>query len=49
MHQKLINTVERVTELMTLALIVIVGVENWNLFRRIHKLEAGLGLRAAPR
>jgi hypothetical protein len=49
MDQKLINTAERLMELVTLALIVIVAVENWNLFRRIRKLEAGLGLRTSPR
>jgi len=49
MDQKLINTAERLMALMTLALIVIVAIGNWNLFRQIQKLEARLGLRAAPR
>jgi len=49
MDQKLINAAERLMALVTLALIVIVAVENWTLFRRIQKLEASLGLRAPLR
>jgi hypothetical protein len=44
MDAKLIKLAERLMALLTLALIVIVAIENWKLQRRVRKLESSLGL-----
>jgi hypothetical protein len=44
MDTKLVKVAERLMALVTLALIVVVAVENWNLHRRVRKLETNLGL-----
>ena len=44
MDAKLIRLAERLMALVTLALIVVVAVENWKLHRRVRKLESSLGL-----
>jgi cytochrome oxidase assembly protein ShyY1 len=49
MEAKLLKTAECLLALVTLAIIVVVAVGNWNLHRRVRKLEASLGLRAMPR
>jgi hypothetical protein len=44
MDTKLIRLAERFMALVTLALIVIVAIENWKLQRHVRKLESSLGL-----
>jgi hypothetical protein len=44
MDAKLVKLAERFMALVTLALIVVVAVGNWNLHRRVRKLESSLGL-----
>jgi len=48
MDAKLIKLAERFMELVTLALIVIVAVRNWNLTRRVRRLEGSLGVQVKP-
>jgi len=48
MDAKLIKLAERFMELVTLALIVMVAIENWNLNRRVRRLEAKVGLQGNP-
>jgi hypothetical protein len=48
MDAKLIKLAERFMELVTLALIVMVAVRNWNLTRRVRRLEGSLGLQVKP-
>ena len=44
MDIKLLKLAERLMELTTLALIVMVAVENWNLQRQVRRLESRLRL-----
>lgn len=48
MDAKLIKLAERFMELVTLALIMMVAVRNWNLARRVKRLEGCLGLQVKP-
>jgi hypothetical protein len=48
MDAKLIKLAERFMELLTLALIVVVAVRNWNLTRRVRRLEGSLGVQVKP-
>ncbi len=48
MDTKLIRLAERFMELVTLALIVVVAIRNWNLNRRVRRLEASFGFQGKP-
>ena len=45
METKMLNTAERLTTLVMFVEVVVMGVENWALSRRVRRLRASLGLK----
>jgi hypothetical protein len=44
MDTKVVKLAEQLMALVTWALVVVVAVGNWKLYRRVRKLESSLGL-----
>ena len=49
MDTALIKFTERLTAQLTFALIALVAIKNWNLYRQIRRLESRLNLHPSPR